>query len=286
MMRDSNKRKIMYVCKRCGYEFATKSHLKQHLSRQKLCEPVLSNATYADLLEEQFPKKERPFKCTYCDKTFTQASNRSRHQTLSCPKKKAQDAAATLQLEHKNTPIEQILIQEIRSLKQEINEIIATNTQNIVPQITNPIINIQNNILINNFGGETYDHITSDFVRHCLMNQIPGVKTLIEKIHFSDEAPMNRNVRLKSLKKSLVEIKKDDKWVAKDTNEALETMIKKGCAIMNKLYFEDDDMMEKDLNELDNKIQQFLLQIMDTSNQNYYSLRRRILALLIEYSME
>lgn len=271
----------MYSCKRCGHDFVVKGHLKQHLTRQKVCEPILSDVSCDSILQEYFPKKTKPFKCAYCDKTFTQASNRSRHQTTSCQNKPKGDQ--TKQIGNTSVDIEQILIQEIRSLKQELNEM---RTSNNVSQITNPIINIQNNIMINNFGGETYDHLTTDFVKHCLMNQIPGVKTLIEKIHFSDDAPMNRNVRMKSLKKSLVEIKKDDKWVPKDTNEALETMIKKGCAIMNKLYFEDDDMMEKDLNELDNKIQQFLLQIMDTSNQNYYALRRRIMALLIEYSME
>jgi hypothetical protein len=175
-----------------------------------------------------------------------------------------------------------MLIEELKDIRQEIAELRREKSSN------QSIINAQNiyinNIQVNNFGAETYDHITDEFVRHCLMNKVQGAKSLIERIHFSDEVPENCNVRLKSLKNSIVEVKNNEKWVAKSCNEALETMISKGCNIMNKCYFKDEELMDKDLNELDHRIQGFLLQMMDKNNNNYFDLRKRILVLIKEYS--
>jgi hypothetical protein len=174
------------------------------------------------------------------------------------------------------------LIAEIQGLRNEIAELRTTSAANSNNTVQ---ITINNNIQINNFGTESYEHITDEFIKVCMLDRVPGVKNLIEKIHFSEDAPMNRNVRLKSLKNSLLEVKKDDKWVTKDTNEALETMIKKGCSILNQSYYADEQLMERDLTELDNKVQQFLTEILVRDNNNYYALRKRILALVIEYSV-
>jgi len=117
------------------------------------------------------------------------------------------------------------------------------------------------------------------------MNNISGVHSLIEKIHFSEEAPENKNVRLKSKKNNLVEISNNAKWVVKDANDAMETMINKGCRILNGYYYNPiSGLLEQDINELDTRIQNFLSSIMDKNNKHYFTLRRRILALLIEHN--
>lgn len=70
-----------FACKRFGTEFKSKHHLKQHYQRHIVCDAKNSTQTYAELMELDFPKINKPFKCAHCDKTFTQQSNRSRHQT-------------------------------------------------------------------------------------------------------------------------------------------------------------------------------------------------------------
>jgi hypothetical protein len=72
---------MAFSCGRCGYEFKAKHHLKQHLTRQTVCEASISDKTYATLLSEEFVPKVKPYKCSYCEKTFTQQSNKSRHQS-------------------------------------------------------------------------------------------------------------------------------------------------------------------------------------------------------------
>jgi hypothetical protein len=264
---------MSFSCKRCGTDFKARHHLKQHYQRVIVCEAKETDKTYAQLMEIDFPKVNKPFKCAHCDKTFTQQSNRSRHQT-NCThnndKHKGSDVAI---LNGMLIDLRQE-IEELRREKQGSNTNIVHNTQNIYI----------NNLQVNNFGFESYEHITDDFVKNCLMNKITGAKNLIERIHFSDEAPLNKNIRLKSLKNSMVEVKQDEKWVAKDSNEALDTMITKGCSIMNKCYFNSEELMDRDLNILDSRIQGFLLQMMDRNNNNYFDLRRRILALIKEYT--
>lgn len=267
---------MAYICKRCGTEFKAKHHLKQHYKRQILCEAKVSTKGYKELMELDFPSVIKVFKCAYCDKTFNHQPNRSRHQSNCKENKDVNNNMVDA------VKINDMLIEELKDIRQEIAELRREKSSS--PSIINAQNIYINNIQLNNFGAETYDHITDEFVRHCLMNKVQGAKSLIERIHFSDEVPENRNVRLKSLKNSIVEVKKDEKWVANSCNEALETMISKGCNIMNKCYLNDEELMDKDLNELDHRIQAFLLQMMDKNNNNYFDLRKRILALIKEYS--
>lgn len=272
---------MTFECKRCGVEFKAKHHLKQHYQRIVACEAKHSMQTYSELMEIDFPKMNKPYKCAHCEKTFTQQSNRSRHQnncTHNVNKQEQQGHAQEVAI------LNGMLIEELKDLREEIKEL-RKEKQGASTSIVNNTQNIYiNNLQINNFGSESYDHITNEFIKHCLMNKITGIKNLIERIHFSEEAPLNKNIRLKSLKNSMVEVKKDEKWVAKDSNEALDTMITKGCSIMNKCYFNDEQLQDKDLNVLDSRIQGFLLQMMDKNNNSYYDLRRRILALIKEYT--
>lgn len=282
--------KMTFVCERCGHSFKCKHHLKQHLKRVTMCEPLSSTKTTAELFDENFEPKSKPHKCNYCDKTFSHPSNKSRHQSTCTARSVVEDATNDNQAnqvfqQKASEQINMLLVEHLKELRVELAEMRKMQQTNVVNNINNQNITINNNVQINSFGKESYDHISTDFIKSCLMNRLPGVKSLIEKIHFSDEALMNKNVRLKSIKNSLVEVRKDDKWVPKDTNEAVDTMIKKGCFIMNKCYYEDTDIMDRDINDLDNRIQQFLVQIMDNTDNNYYSLRRRILALIIEYSV-
>lgn len=172
-----------------------------------------------------------------------------------------------------------ILKERIDKLEQQISN--TTTTNNIQNNIQN-IRNIQN--FQNNFGSETHDHITTDFIRECIHKSVNGVQTLIEKIHFSQEVPENNNVWLKSTKKNLVEVVSNQKWVVKDANEALEAMIHNGQRMLSGYYFDPESgLLEKELSELDTRIQNFLNSVIDRNNKHFFTLRRRIMALIIEH---
>jgi hypothetical protein len=266
-----------HECKRCGYECDMQYILKRHLQRKKPCQPLVSDISTEKLLIEieNLENESKNFKCKFCDKTFTASSNMYRHQKT---------------CKNNISITEDTKISEIEILKATVSDICKKlddlNNTKVQPQIiTNNIDNtVNNNIyVLNNFGNESYQHITDEFLKNCIMNSMSGVKTLIEKIHFSEDAPLNKNVRIRSLKNNLVEVADNKKWVVKDANEAMETMINKGCRLLNGFYYNPETkIMELDINELDMRIQSFLLTVMDKNNKNYFAVRRRILALIIE----
>lgn len=262
-----------YICKRCNISFNIKSHLKSHLQRKNICKFIDNDIDVEILLEELYDRKlnEKTFNCEYCDMKFNHSSNKSRHKRI-CKKR----------------PLD-----EIEELKQEIdilkNKVIDLQTNNNVI-ITNNIINnnnniINNNIILNSFGNETYDHITDEFLKNCITKKIQGIKNVIERIHYSEEVPQNNNIRIKGIKNKLVEVSNGDKWVVKDINESIDIMIKKSCRILNKYYINPESgLLEKDINELDNCIQDFLSSVYDKESKTYFALRRIIMALIIEKS--
>lgn len=259
--------KMTFTCKRCGHCTSTKGNLITHLQSKKECPDIKENIPRDDLIAELRNAKSvsrGSVECDCCGK-MTSKANFSRHYRI-C-KTKHQHALENLQ-------------DEITKLRQEIYGF-KGNT-NINSNNTN---NNTLNISITNFGSESYDHITNDFIKSCIMNNMSGIKQLIEKIHFSEEAPNNKNVRLRSLKNNLVEVADNQKWVVKDANEAMETMIHKGCRLLNGYYQNPDTgIKEYDINDLDMHIQNFLLSIIDKNNKNFFALRRRILALIIDHS--
>lgn len=256
---------MSFSCKRCGYECEAKYLLKRHLQRKNPCRVLHQDLSPQQLLDELSDDPKKTLKCKYCKSTFTLSSNLYRHR------KKCQKTN-TLEID--------LLKETVSNLQKQINSLQQSSTSTVH---NTKIDNINNIFILNNFGNESYDHITNDFLKHCICNSLNGVKSLIEKIHFSDDAPMNKNVRLRSLKNNLVEVSDNQKWIVKDANEAMDTMINKGCKLLNGIYFNnEEDIMEYDINELDNRIQTFLLTVMDKNNKNYFAVRRRILALIIE----
>jgi hypothetical protein len=154
------------------------------------------------------------------------------------------------------------------------------NTNNTTNNNTNNIT-----INLNNFGSETYDHIDNEFIKQCVMNSITGLKQLIEKIHFSTEAPKNKNIRVKSLKRNMVEVANANNWTIKDASEALDTMINKGCVLMNGVYANPESgLQDIDEQELDYSIQIELNKILTKDKNMYNTIRRRILALIASHT--
>jgi uncharacterized protein YjgD (DUF1641 family) len=244
------------------------------MNRIKIC----ANINNCDLSREEIIENVKALsvlktkECQWC-KTQISNCNFSKHSKV-CKKIKLE--TNRIEKINESLSVYASIHDEISKLRKELLDINRSN-----------IVNSNNNnntfISIANFGKESYDHITNDFMKNCIMNNISGVKQLIEKIHFSEEAPCNKNVRLKSLKNNLVEVSDNKKWVVKDANEAMETMINKGCKLLNGFYLDPETgIMEYDINELDLHIQNFLLSIMDKNNKSFFALRRRILALIID----
>jgi hypothetical protein len=222
-----------------------------------------------EILERIQPKRDESIctRCSWCDKLISK-SNISKHKKL-C-KKRPDDKIQELQ-------------DKIKRLEKTINNI--NNGSNIHTTNNTTNININNFIQLNNFGAESIEHISQEFVKSCIMNNVTGMKNLIEKIHFSEDAPQNKNIKMKNIKEKLVYVNKDNQWIVKDAQEATCNMIRKGCNIANNCYHnENSGIKQIDENDLDNKIQLFLMELLGKQGNDYYALQRRIVALIIEYT--
>jgi len=247
----------MFECGRCGKTFNFKHHLKQHYNRKKACKPLLSDTPYKQLLDVLDTKEEKQpvYTCKYCNRPFSQSSNRSRHQA-SCQGNNG----------HSHTQV------------QQDNHATIINNYNIT------VNNVNNNITINSFGLESYAHLTHDFIKKCVGGRLEGMETLVKAIHFNDEVPENQNVRHKSLKKQMVQVNEDGCWKIKDANDVIHRIITKSSQLANNCYHNDNDWQNYDANELDSRIHMFLVSIVDAKDQNYYKFFRRIRALIVDFT--
>ena len=134
------------------------------------------------------------------------------------------------------------------------------------------VINNTININLNNFGKESIEHLTKQFLNDCLKNLKKGIADLIYNIHYNKDIPENNNLRVKSLKRNLLEKYDKGVWIECDKNNTLDELIKKGSDILYQHY-----LCTKDENIQENK-DTFFNYFLDISggskNNEYYSLRR------------
>lgn len=282
-----------HICERCGYKTNLKGNLVKHLKCKNPCSTQHSDRDRSILLEAIIPKKneENCRHCEWCDKLISK-TNMGKHRKVCKNNPHAEMADLNIE-ENNHNDIEEnkeseeiaIMREEIRQLRQEIQSI----KQNIASPSNVSIANVQNmnivNFQLNNFGNESVDHITNEFIGACINGNVNGMKKLIEKIHFSEEAPANKNIRMKSRKDKLVEVQKNNKWEVRDAKDATECMIKKGVQIVSEYYHGDiNGIRDYDDNVLHNKIQAFLTDLLGKKTNQYYDLRKRIYALIVEYT--
>jgi hypothetical protein len=73
-----------FICKRCNVQFISKSNLKSHLQRKKICE-FIDNDFDRDLLIDELSERtlnDKTFDCEYCNKKFNHSSTKSQHKKI------------------------------------------------------------------------------------------------------------------------------------------------------------------------------------------------------------
>jgi hypothetical protein len=131
---------------------------------------------------------------------------------------------------------------QIEDMQKKINDlemrlssqanVTTTNTTN-----TTNILNQQNiNITINNFGEESTQHLTPEFLRNCILNPTREFKNLITEIHYNPDVPENHNLRFKSSKRNTFEKFITLGWQECDATNTLDELIRKGYRVLNAHY--------------------------------------------------
>ena len=244
----------VYNCNVCKYSSTLKSNFERHNKsnkhRNKITAINIVSKEHGGIIQNnpaiiqnnpaiiqnnpaiiQHNPANKKFKCDYCEKEFTLHANKRRHELHRCT----------------NNPefIDKIIGAKNSKIKalELSNEKLEREKKELYKQVSKLLdkvgdTNIQNNIILNNYGNEDISHIT-DKVKTTLLG-IPycAIPKMIEAIHFNDEKPENKNIMITNKKDNLVKVFEGDKWVYKNKNETITDLVDSKYTIIDEHYDE------------------------------------------------
>jgi hypothetical protein len=181
------------------------------------------------------------YKCEYCNKEFNRIDNLNRHIEKSCKKKKELD-----KMENENSKIIEKQNKIIESQSKKISKLIEKNAKQINnTQNNNNSTNIINNIHINNYGEENLEMLTDEFKERCITRPFYAIIDIIRKIHFNDDYPENKNMRLVNKRDNKIQVLTDGKWQYRYKDEAVKYAFDDSNERLEQFYFEKSHKFRK-----------------------------------------
>lgn len=243
---------MVFVCERCHYTTKLKADYKKHLTRKIKCADIFSSKEPSDIINDLINNDCKEYKCDNCSKYFKSASSRANHKRV-CEKERERKQLEDL-LKQFN---EKLDLFDKRFQTTQVNETHdTTNTVNLYIG-TNPFINNigvsgprLNKVELREFGHENMDALPQTFIGECFMNL--KFRDIIENLHCDPDFPENHNIRLKSIKRNVMEIFRDNKWVAVSLAYGIEELINKTTTIFenyakkNEKRIYNEDMSEEE----------------------------------------
>ena len=182
---------------------------------------------------EKLNEKNKKFECELCGVKLKTRAILLRHKRKYCKVKKENDNSLLLQIE-KYEKEKQEHLKEKEKLYDYIEKLIEkTGDTNInIENQTN------NQIILNNFGNEDISHISDKFMQKLLVIPYASVQKLIEKVHFSNKKPENKNIALTNKKEKMIKIFKNNKWKYKNRDEIMDEIINTNYTRIDDYYIE------------------------------------------------
>jgi transposase-like protein len=223
-----------YTCKRCHYTTPYIASLKRHLGRVNHCPHTYSSDSCEMLLNDLIQKKndEKRYKCRHCDKTFKHRQTRYAHE-------KTHSSHGSADLAKQVADITLL----VKSLQESLKSQTVMNANINNGNITN------NNITINAFNKEDLSHITKQFLDRCVVRRDKGLKELVQKIHYDENAKSNYNLRISNMKHPFIQYHNGTKWQYEKKDKILREVIDKSHSIMQDHFDEYVDEFKNDMSE-------------------------------------
>ena len=227
---------VIYKCEICNFTSNIKTHYSRHLQTNK---HLLNEKKYGIEQNAEHKCAQTSIKCAqpehkmctkdtqmctnpgksdilckFCNKSFKHRQSMLRHVRMYCKEKKNTDESKELK-------------EIIKKQNKQIDKLIQYNS----PQVNNTQNNDNsnnktiNNIHINNYGEENLEMLTDDFKKQCVRHPYFALIKIIEKIHFNDEYPENKNIRLLNKRDNKIQVKDNDKWNYKNKSDAIRDAI-------------------------------------------------------------
>jgi hypothetical protein len=203
-------------CKCCNYTTSIKSNYEKHLNTNKHKNNII-------IVNENIKK----FICNNCNKQLSSKQRFDNH-LLCCRGVESSLECSKCHKTFNKSNTRYIHEKKCTKVKTQIIPYTNNKDSNIVNNIVNNINNgTVNNIIINNFGTENFDHLIEDpnfisFMQKCVENKAEGLCDLIIKKYFDPSHPENHNIRKLDKKDNFLQIYKNDNWNTQHYKDGLE----------------------------------------------------------------
>lgn len=255
----------LYSCECCLFSSKIKTHYIRHLKTLKHIKNV-ENSVIESVSKKKEPKrtkkepkknqknqkvyfenslinyKEQKYKCEYCLDKFNTYPSKRRHELHRCKLLPICNSVQKVKNTIKNKNC------EIKELKSQMNLLISK----IGTTTNNTIINTTNNIQLNSYGKEDLSHITEKLKTNLLQIPYGMIPKMIEVVHFNDQKPENKNIKLTNKKDNKIKIFSGNKWIYKNKEDTINNLINEKYFILDTHY---DIINDRDINK--NKYENF-----------------------------
>ena len=240
----------VYNCEKCNFITENKKDYCRHIKTKKHLKNTgeLDNNEYTSnipLYTSDIPSdtiSEDMFECDFCNATFKHKSGKYRHQNNNCKVKKSQIAT----IEQMRCEMrEQLRVQEVRHSEQMKELMKITEIALSKPSGGNRNCNntTNNNIIIHAYGKEDISFLKDNDFLEMLNHSGTSVQTLVKKIHFNEEHPENKNVKITNKKQPYAKVYNGDKWLLKDKKETISDLVEDKMNLLDSKFDElQDDM--------------------------------------------
>ena len=169
--------------------------------------------------EHKMSTDEKKHKCQYCTETFTTIPNKRRHELHYCTKIPVDNTNILKQFIKQQKTHEKEKAEMKKQIEMLITKVGSTTIKN------NNSNNINNTIVLNNYGQEDLSHITDVIKTQFLKIPYGMIPKMIEEVHFNKDKPENKNIKITNSRDNKLKIYKNNKWVYKDKSETLNDLV-------------------------------------------------------------
>ena len=246
---------VKYNCYLCNYNTNHKSNYKKHLNTIKHQKNINIQGLKCDNIEnsslwihkdtqkihkdtQKYQKSNKKYQiihnqniCDFCGKTFNTRKSMLRHIRSYCKYRKDINENKELKKIIKSQSKQ---ITKFEELLEKSGNQFNNNTQNNDNSNNKTI----NHININNYGEENLDMLTDDFKKHCVRHPYYALIKIIEKIHFNDEYPENKNIRLLNKRDNKLQVRDNGKWNYRNKEETIKEALDDSNERLEQFYEE------------------------------------------------
>jgi hypothetical protein len=225
----------IYKCTSCKKLFQRKANLDYHIEKN-VCNGY-----------NQYNIYDEPYKCRFCDKSFTTPQSLSRHINHTCKIKKQNDDEKEAIL-NRLMILEETSKKEITHLKEENEKLkrevekISNNTNNtkLINNINNgTIVNgTLNNIILVGYGKEDMSKLSKQELFKVLRTGFNSALNLTEAVHFNPRFPEYHNIYISNMKDKYAMMFDGNDW-----------MLTTKDVLINQIYEDKKNYIEENIDE-------------------------------------